>query len=191
MTAPRLSVDANTTEVAEAVFEWVEHQVTETIDWYLREKTSKARWSRALRFLAVAFITLGTVAPVVAVGLKISSNAIWGYGFIGLGAGLIAVDKVFGFSSSWTRYLATATALRRMLMVFQVQWMKNVHSPLDELAGPLLARQFDLLEEFVESVAQVVEQETANWITEFHGDLNILEGSVTQVQGAAAAGRSG
>ncbi|WP_393086257.1 SLATT domain-containing protein [Streptomyces sp. LN704] len=189
--APRLSSDADATEVAVALYDWVERHATETIAWYLREKTSKARWSRTLRFSAVTSIAIGTVAPVVAVGLNLSSNAIWGYGFIGIGAGLIGVDKVFGFSSSWTRYLATATALRRMLVSFQVQWLKSVHSPPVGPDSSTLNLQFEILESFVESVAQVVEHETTNWITEFHGNLNILEGSVAQAQSTVVTGRPG
>jgi len=182
--APTVAPDEDIRSVAAKIYHWIETDAINTIDWYFREKTTKARWSRLLRFSSVTLVTLGTVFPVVAVGMQWTENSIWGYGLIGLGAGCIALDKVFGFSSSWTRYLTTATALRRSLTAFQIEWAKvqAASDATDEQA--LKEAYFTLASRFVDATADLVERETLSWVTEFQNSLLELETEAAQSRSA-------
>ncbi|MFI8179570.1 SLATT domain-containing protein [Actinacidiphila glaucinigra] len=163
------------------LYRWVESFAIESINWYTEEKVAKARWSRSLRAAAVLLVGLGTVAPVVAVGMGWTHLSIWGYGLIGLGASCLAVDRVFGFSSSWMRYLATAISLNRQLLQFQASWpaveVKINSAPTDieefsKAVGEIAA--------FVDRVAEVMESETLSWVSEFQNHVLQLEsGSAT------------
>ncbi|MBX7549802.1 SLATT domain-containing protein [Streptomyces sp. tea 10] len=165
-------------EPAEALRElyiWVENFAIESINWYTREKVSKARWSRFLRLVAVLAFALGTVTPVIAVGMGWVKESIWGYGLIGLGGCCVAIDRAYGFSSSWMRYVSTALSLNRQLVTFQASWpsieMRVVNNPdIDEFS-----RAAKELVTFVEGIAVLMESETLAWVSEFQSHVLQLE----------------
>ncbi|MFG2979876.1 SLATT domain-containing protein [Streptomyces sp. NPDC048258] len=166
-------------KVLKDLFAWVESFATESINWYTREKVSKARWSRFLRLAAVSCFTLGTVTPVVAVGMGWSKESIWGYGLIGLGACCLAIDRVCGFSSSWMRYVSTAISLNRRLLTFQASWpriearvARNPHA--DEFSDAVQE-----LVDFVDGFAMLMETETLAWVSEFQNHVLQLETGTT------------
>lgn len=166
-------------EVIRGTFAWVETFAMESIDWYTKEKISKARWSRTLRFLAVLFLALGTVAPVVAVGMGWSEESVWGYGLIGLGACCAAIDKVFGFSSSWMRYMSTAVSLNRRLLRLQVSWPRFEARLAVNSNDETFIEVVQELETFMDDFAALMENETNSWMSEFQSHILQLEsGSV-------------
>ncbi|MFJ2307642.1 SLATT domain-containing protein [Streptomyces sp. NPDC087787] len=177
---PRVAEGGDTTEAIKELFSWVESFVVDSINWYTREKVSKARWSRFLRISAVLSFALGTVTPVVTVGMGWSRQAIWGYGIIGIGACCVAVDRVCGFSSSWMRYVSTAISLNRQLVMFQTSWprieAKLAHQPSSEDFSEALQE----LVSFVDVTSLLVENETMAWVSEFQNHVVQLEsGSIS------------
>lgn len=46
----------------------------------------------------------------------------FGYIFLALAAGCVAMDKFFGFSSNWMRFMTTSLALQRHLAEFEMDW---------------------------------------------------------------------
>ncbi|MFJ3141484.1 SLATT domain-containing protein [Streptomyces halstedii] len=172
---PSISVDGNPIEMIRGTFSWVESFAVESINWYTKEKTSKARWSRTLRFAAVLFLALGTVAPVVAVGMGWAEQSVWGYGLIGLGACCAAIDKVFGFSSSWMRYMSTAVALNRQLLRLQVSWPKFEARLIANSNDEVFSEAIQELAAFVDDFAALMESETNSWMSEFQNHILQLE----------------
>ncbi len=95
--------------------------------------------------------------------------------FVGVAAGLYGLDKAFGFSSGWTRYILTATVLEKALEEFRLQWTillaKFHHQPSpDQIEALLLCAK-----DFRISVASAVLEETRDWVTEFQNTLGRLE----------------
>jgi hypothetical protein len=168
------SFDDNSVQV---LYRWTEGAAIETIEWYLSEKRAKARWSRVLRVMAVLLIVGGGVTPVIAVASRSAGLAIWGYIPLGLGAGCVGLDRAFGFSSSWMRYLATATAIQRSLMAFQLAWAELIANKnlggYKSLEWTLAALR--LIMKFADSLSGFVESETQSWVSEFHSHVSDLE----------------
>lgn len=164
-----------TTEVIKELFSWVESFAIETINWYTREKVSKARWSRFLRIFAVLSFALGTVTPVVTVGMGWSRQAIWGYGIIGLGACCLAIDRVCGFSSSWMRYVSTAISLNRQLVMFQVSWPRIEARVSQQPGSESFSDAIQALVNFVDVASRLMEDETLSWVSEFQNHVVQLE----------------
>ncbi|WP_369015697.1 SLATT domain-containing protein [Streptomyces tropicalis] len=161
------------------LYSWVESFVIESINWYTREKVSKSRWSRFLRISAVLSFALGTVAPVVVVGMGWSRQAIWGYGIIGLGACCVAVDRVCGFSSSWMRYVSTAISLNRQLVMFQASWLRIEAKLVQQPSSDSFSEAVQELVRFVDVTSLLMENETLTWVSEFQNYVVQLEtGSV-------------
>ncbi|MEU7099071.1 SLATT domain-containing protein [Streptomyces longwoodensis] len=172
---PNLSNRDDAAAIIRELFAWVESFAVESINWYSREKVSKARWSRFLRLSAVLSFALGTVTPVVAVGMGWSKEAIWGYGLIGMGACCVAVDKVCGFSSSWMRYVSTAISLNRQLVMFQASWPRSEAKISREPNAENFSQAVQDLVNFVDGFSLAMETETLAWVSEFQNHILQLE----------------
>lgn len=170
-----LPSSANAGDKKEALanlFRWLESETLRTIDWYLAEKRGKAFLSRTLRASSVFFFTAGAVLPVIMVALRNPTGALWGYVLLALGASCLGLDKAFGFSSSWTRYVSTAVQLKSLLSAFQVQWsLLGTESDSPRWIESTSA----LLRKFSADVESCVEVETFRWVAEFHANLLALE----------------
>lgn len=179
---PDLSSRDDPAAVVRELFAWVESYAVESINWYSREKVSKARWSRFLRLSAVLSFTLGTVTPVVVVGMGWSKQAIWGYGLIGIGACFVAIDKVCGFSSSWMRYVSTAISLNRQLIMFQASWPRIQAKIAYDSNGQYFPQAVQDLVDFVDGFSLAMEAETMAWVSEFQSHVVQLEsGSISSM----------
>lgn len=164
------------------LYRWTEAAAISTLDWYLSEKKGKARWSRALRVLAVVFITAGALAPVIAVGTDNIKYAFWGYPALGLGAACIGLDRASGFSSSWMRYLSAAAAVQKTLIGHQLKWAELTASWKD--GKPDVSQIHAAVEEiiaFAEKLSDLVADETETWIAEFRGNVSLLEAEITHM----------
>ena len=100
----------------------------DAIGWYFRDKKWKARGAQALRAGAVVLTTAGGIIPfVVAIdplkwGESVHRLSQLGYILLALAGGCVLLDKFFGLTSAWTRFVVTATALQRILAEFQFDW---------------------------------------------------------------------
>lgn len=173
------------------LYQYAEQRADESIRWYLRSKGSKALASRGLRLATIGLTTLGGLAPVIAgLGWLSGANEQWlgqlGYLFLGLAAACIGVDKFFGFSSAWMRYITAALVLERSLSEFRLEWAML----RAKLAGrPPTSDQVQLMiqriRDFVLQVDGEVEKETQEWIAEFQKNLAEIERTAkTQVEAA-------
>jgi hypothetical protein len=173
---PDIDWAADYRSTAETLYRWTEAAAISTLNWYLTEKKSKARWSRTLRVFSVVFITAGTLAPLISVGTNNTQYAFWGYPVLGLGAASIGLDRAFGFSSSWMRYLGAAAALQKMLIEYQLNWAGLTGSWTG--SAPHVNQMHEAIKEitrFAAKLSLLVADETENWITDFRGHVSRLE----------------
>jgi hypothetical protein len=164
-----------------AAYAYAEARALEAINWYLREKRPNAVGSRVLRFLAIVLATLGGLAPIIAsVGWLSARYAVnlgqLGYVLLGLAAACVGLDKLFGYSSAWMRYMMSALVLQRALSEFRLDWAMMIaklkgQSPTTDQIQLMLQR----LKEFVVLVDTEVERETQTWIAEFQSNLAEIE----------------
>ena len=176
---PEIDWAADYHSTAATLYRWTEAAAISTLNWYLTEKGGKARWSRALRVLAVVFITAGALAPVIAVGTGNVKDAFWGYPALGLGAACIGLDRAFGFSSSWMRYLSAAAAVQKTLIEYQLKWAELTASWGG--GGPDVGQMHSAVKEiiaFAAKLSDLVADETETWITEFRGNVGLLESEI-------------
>ncbi|GID95629.1 hypothetical protein Adi01nite_50410 [Amorphoplanes digitatis] len=165
---------------------WAEANAAEARDWYLRDKASKRVGSRALRALAILFAIVGGVAPLLAATEGRSAN--WGYVMLALAAGCVAFDHFFGLSSGWMRDITTARALERRLGKFRFAWT-TVNADAAFGVDVITAKAgLDLIEQFVSDVADLIDGETAEWLTEFRA--NITNFAAHEAQISAGGDRS-
>jgi hypothetical protein len=164
----------------------VEDAAKSATDWYWAEKGPKAR---ASRFIQAASIILTVLAGLVPVAIELLSKAqfagwwatgLWATVLVGAAGGLLGLDRAFGFSSAWARYVLAATEITRRLAEFRMDWLRlsvialQTTPPSDEHVAALLAKA----KEFRMAVEDVVVQETKEWATEFQNNLAQLEKDV-------------
>lgn len=125
------------------------------------------------------FVALAGIAPLVITALPndvVSLKHVEiSYIFIGIAAFLIGVDKFFGFSSSWMRFVTTQIALETLLAKFRYDWaIESVKASgkLDtDACKPLLI----LAKNFAADVQSKIENETAQWAIELRNNLTDTE----------------
>jgi hypothetical protein len=163
------------------VADYAETMAANAISWYWSRKIWKARLSQAIQMTALASTALAGLFPVVVSivpVLRSNLGTISGLAasvFVGFAAALIGLDKAFGLSSGWARYVLTATTIRKSLEEFRMEWTAllakaNTPPTKDDIAA-LLQRARD----FVGVVEGMVLQETKDWVTEFQNNVAQLE----------------
>ena len=177
---PEIHEGTSWLEAAETLYRWIESAAIETVNWYLTEKRSKARWSRCLRVVAVVFTLLGSLAPFIAVGTDKPWYALWGYPCLAIGAGSVGLDRVFGFSSSWMRYQAAVASIQRIMIGYQLRWAEitNISDPSNH---PDPTALIEIIDKFADDLSALVDGETQNWAREFRGHVSRLEADASHL----------
>lgn len=160
----------------------VEDEAQEAINWYWRSKASKSFLSQNIQFAALVLTAAAGLVPAVFQLLKTSKVVAEGFDSgtiatlsIGLAAALLGLDKAFGFSSGWTRYVLTATTMTKLLHEFRLDWVATVAASADP---PTLEEQAKLIQrakDFVSTIQGMVLQETKDWATEFQSNMAQME----------------
>ena len=166
------------------IYSYVLNEAARSIHWYWANKGSKAFLSRWIRFLVWGLAAVGGLLPIVAalivpVGQESKlTSGLWPSLLLGIAAALLGLDKGFGFSSGWARYVLTATNIRKSLEEFRLDWTvlrAKVASPLTaEGVAPLIERA----KQFRSDIESLVLQETKDWVTEFQSTMAQMEKDV-------------
>lgn len=168
-----------------SVLEYVEAEASTAIDWYFRNKAWKSRFSRFIQFFAVIFAAAAGLVPIVAQirrGIwapnSTFDSGLWASLLVGTAAGMIGLDRAFGFSTGWARYVLAATAIRKALEEFRMDWTSlsaaAARPPTSEQVAAMIARA----KEFISTVEGLVTQETKDWVTEFQSSMAQIEKEV-------------
>jgi hypothetical protein len=163
--APVLSEVPNSYAYASSVFRWAEGVTKTTVAWYLWRKTSRARWSKACRVAAIALGVGGGIVPLLHSANSHLLAPEWGFVLLAAAAGLVLVDRLFGFSSSWMRFMRTQASLQAELVYVQARyliWCSRV-ATTEVLSESELDEVFGMVRDLVGSSAASVLDETSAW----------------------------
>jgi hypothetical protein len=165
------------------IYDYVKKQAIDSINWYLKRKGPVSFISKLLRFLAIIAATLGAVFPVLQ-GTDLITKVSWvpnnfsqyGYILLALAGGCVLLDKLFGFSSNWMRYMSTVMRLQTLLAQFEMDWAKLVFkSGSGSIDEEQQNKMIDCLSEFRLAVVKELQNETQKWIEEFRSNMAQLE----------------
>lgn len=166
---------------------YVDSEATKAIDWYWENKTWKSRLSRWIRLWAVLLTATAGLLPVLAIILKESdrhivdltgTSGLWASALVGAAAALLGIDRAFGFSSGWARYVLAATEIRRRLEEFRLDWFAQLSASADPPSAEQVAALIQRAKEFRIAVESIVGQETKDWVSEFQNGLAQMEKDV-------------
>jgi hypothetical protein len=163
----------------------VELEGQKAIDWYWKAKRWKRIPSQWIQFFALLLTAAAGLAPII-IQLVKNAGAAKGFDsgplaslFVGVAAALLGLDKAFGYSSGWTRYVMTATSMTKHLHEFRMDWIA-----LSAAAAvpPTTVQQSAMIQrakEFVSTIQGMIAQETKDWATEFQGNMAQMEKDLT------------
>lgn len=200
----------------ERLFRMVTKKASDAIAYYQGRKKPKRFWAQFIRFFAVLLFSLAGLIPLLeATNLfdsaplvildGLSSDEITKFVEQKLAAGvdsgqiallfaavataLIGMDKFFGLSSSWSRFISAELGLQRSLDRFQIDWaVANASSRDDDEERHCPIERLQLLKDFSMEVSQINEDETKIWISEYQSALAVLEKSAKERQEAMRPG---
>ncbi|MFF0173968.1 SLATT domain-containing protein [Micromonospora profundi] len=142
------------------IFFWAEAQAIAAIEWYLRRKTSRSRWSKFFRAVTIFLGVLGSLVPLVHAATTQAPRPEWGFVLLAAAAGVLLGDRVFGFSSSWVRFMNTQAKLHGQLVIAQqefLSWLARVD------AEDSVAELHEISGRLSQAVNAGVLQETTEW----------------------------
>lgn len=196
-----------------AMLDYAEKSAKDAIHWYWDKKRWKAISSRAFRLGAILTTAAAAMIPVIsATGwlqpASVTDSNLWtlrmnqiGYLCLGVAALCVALDRFLSGSSSWIRYVTTATAIQNALERFRLDWDRQTAALAGRAPeGEELIALINRITEFSATVRTLVEEETKAWAVEFQVNLAEFEKSSEKARealqqssadAAAAAAKAG
>lgn len=174
---PQLSWDSTERErsVLE-LFAYGENHARQVITWYLLARKGKKHCAQGLRLGALMLTAVAGLLPIFAGFAPMTIEPAWASVAIGVAALFLAIDRFFGCSTAWMRFIATEHKVRQLLHSFQidcesdrVRW--NGQVPTLEQVQVALARTRTFLIE----VDELVKQETDIWLHEFQSAIREID----------------
>jgi hypothetical protein len=164
------------------------------IDWYRTNIRGMRLGSRIVRLCSISLASFGALVPLLANAFRRQDQTYlfdpqWGYFAFALAVVVLGIDKFYGFSTGWARYIKTQLALERGLSDLHYDWaalLPNLdNQPLTpERLQPMLQK----LKDYSDFVHTQIQQETEAWLLEFQTNLSDLMTTVKAQQDTTKPG---
>lgn len=174
----------NPTKSLEELRDLVDEEAKVAIKWYWDAKYLKRITSQGIQFTALVLAALAGIAPIIVqITRQLKADLLpkdfdsgaFASLFVGVAAAILGLDRAFGYSTGWTRYVLTATTMNKLLHEFRLEWIAGIaaagHPPTLEQQLGLVGRAKD----FISAIQALILQETRDWATEFQTNMGRLE----------------
>jgi len=165
----------------DVIYEYVVGVASQAINWYLTARRPKKRWAQRLRVATIIMVGIAGVLPILSqISDSGSSRKIqpaWAAVALAIAVALVALDRFFGFSSAWARYMATGQAISAALNQFRFDWQKSICQLADRPTQESIERILGLAKQLIAKTDDLVQAETLQWVKEFRETLTEIERS--------------
>ncbi len=166
----------------------------DAVEYYQFAKKPKKRWAIWLRMAALVCAGLAGILPILSqiwtsdAGQAVIAPA-WASVFLALAAGAVAIDRFFGYSSAWMRFMSSELRVRRAVDDFDLDWEATRaawagRAPDDADIQAMIERG----KTFLGLIADIVRDETDQWIAEFRETLREIDETARVAAGGEAHG---
>lgn len=187
--------DAGRKDALKSMTDFAVCEAESAADWYLEKKRSKQFWARSLRLAAILFTGASGLMPLLAEifsepGQETFSPA-WASVMLVFAGLCIGLDRFFGFSTAWVRYITSAMVINEKINDFrfalEMQRLKASEGGIDADEAAEILEKAQL---FMADVQAVVRQETDSWAKEFSSVISELDKNAKAL-GPRGAGKPG
>ncbi len=163
-------------ESIHTVYQRAEKHALGAINWYLLSKQGKKFWAQLLRLGVIGLTAIAGLLPIISEIYQFALSPAWASVALGLAGVLLAIDKFFGCSSAWMRFIAAEHQIRQCLHEFQMDYELEQtgwdHAqPTTEQTQKILGR----CKAFLYQVDAIIRQETDQWLAEFQDALKQID----------------
>lgn len=182
---------ANPAASVQDVYRRVESHATGVIDWYLDAKRSKRTLARISRLYALVLGALAGLLPLfaqmraagsppatgwVAYLMPLLEQPAWASVFLGLAALLVVLDRFFGWSTAWMRFITTEHQVRQALHEFQMDCdMEQAAWENGQPSAEQVQNALQRCKAFMTRVDELVRAETEKWVAEFQDAIRQVD----------------
>lgn len=163
------------------VYKYMVDTSSQAVNWYLTARRSKKRWAQRLRVGAIVMVAVAGVLPVLSQIFGATSSVkvepAWATVALAIAVALVALDRFFGFSSSWARYMAAGQAISAELSQFRFDWQLANCGP-EALSQERIGQLLGLAKKLAMKTDELIQAETSQWAKEFRETLTELERTV-------------
>jgi hypothetical protein len=185
----------------ERVAEAVSAEAERAIDWYLKKKQSQKRGAQWLRVIAIILITAATLVPILieifenwiianstAASRPWWASAAWSSVLLIIALALVLLDRFYGCSSAWMRFISAELQIREALHAFRLDWQiararwtdgkpseQQIEAGLQSCRG------------FLGQIDAILKSEVEAWVQEFRSALKDIDEAVKARPAAARA----
>lgn len=156
--------------------------------WYLEKRRSKKMWGIALRSCALVLTAVAGIIPIL-VQMSLEDDKLlvrpgWAAVALALAALMVALDRFWGCTNSWIRYMTAQQDVTNVLTDFRLTWEKE----RAELGGssPNLAQtkaMIEMCEKFLRRLNHIIGAETQQWANEFSRIVQQLDARLKDREG--------
>ncbi len=173
-------------ESLKSVYQYVTDHAVSAMHWYLIKKNNKRFWARFLRVWAIILTALAGLIPVLSQlytkGGKAIIHPAWATVFLLIAATFLALDRFFGFTNSWIRFISAELKIKTHYEDFQLSWQIK----LVALEGkvPSIEQTIELLNfcrEFLNKVNDILLEEMEEWKQNFKAALKKIDAETKNV----------
>ena len=148
--------------------------------WYAAHRGSKRLAGRALRVLALLLAAAAAVLPILSQILTDADGQpqvepAWASVALAIAAGLVALDRYFGASDAWMRFMTAEMQIARLRQDFEYEWNIARAKAADPPTAEEVEARLMLARKLVVGVSDAIAAETNNWVTDFRGHLQTAE----------------
>jgi hypothetical protein len=163
------------------------------VEWYLRRKAGKRAGARITRVCAIVLVLIASIVPlfgeIYAYDGRPGTNPLWASLALVLAAGAVGIDRFFGFSAAYMRYLSTGMNLQRIVRDFSFEWeARRARLAGAELTVPHIQESLEACRKFLANIEEVIRAETDSWIQDFTTALAEIDKSARAQTEAARNG---
>ena len=144
-------------------------------DYYQSHSRAKKSWAKNLRLVAIIATALGGILPILSQILekyKIDLDPAWATVAITVAITAIGLDKFFGYSSAWMRFITTEIKVDGKIEQFRLSIENEKFSwagvaPTFEQGRAML----NIIVQFLNETSEIVKDETNTWMVEFQSAI--------------------
>lgn len=153
--------------------------VDERIAWYQRKSAVNGKLSKSFRLITIIFGGIGILCPLFdslsLLGVTDGTFSKLGYIFFGLAGIFLILDRFYGWSTGWMRFMSTLLRLEKLKRQFELKWLNETFIKTQENSTARNEELAQIILTFINDVDNEVERETDIWVQEFQTSLAALE----------------
>jgi hypothetical protein len=173
--------DGHKAESLNMVYNHVINITKAAITWYMSAKKGKKFMAQRIRVAAIVLGALGALLPTIGELFSKSGQgsnipAGWTTVCLAVTGTLLLLDRFFGYSSGWMRYIVTGTTLIDVLREFQVDWeIERSTWQQPEPTPDQVSKMLTVCKSYLVRVSALVKDETNSWVSEFQNSIKYLD----------------